>query len=256
MRKLSIYYTLNMFLLPIIGVTGACAQVQTKSNNESQKIEFSERRILEAEVQYPEAQTLSLKAVVSNDNRDGIDIHYIGYESGKFVFDFSTNTMDHNEVVPEYYFYFDNKEPILARASKLELELPEGDHILAACLLDQQGFTIKRNGASLSRMIRIKDGEIIKIAEGGTLMFYNQPRKVYKANEPVHLDFCIPLAPLDESFELFAIIDGQEFQIDTDKTYLVEGLKPGLHMAELQLFRFGQLYNAPLNPARMTFKID
>jgi hypothetical protein len=238
-----------VLLLLIVTSSIGCAQAEKTQERTKQKITFSERRILEAEVQYPASQMIKLTPISNVQPSRKAGINYIGYEKGTFKFEI----LQEEEAPFVYNFYFDNKEPVLTSALNLEMDLPEGDHIIGVCLLDSLGHGQKTSGTSLSKMIRIKDGEIIKIADGGTLMFYNQPRKEYSQGESVYLDFCIPFAPLDESFELIVLIDSQRFEIESDKTYQIEGLKPGIHMAELQLFRFGQMYNAPLNPARMTF---
>jgi hypothetical protein len=249
---------MKQFLFGLLVITlaiSSCAQNTSAGDKESNVITDPKtiRRILEEPIVPPENQEISLVPLDRVDYIGDPKIQYIGY--AKNAFEFVKTTTLEEDPYPTFNFYFDNYEPIVMKNTSVPWELPEGDHIVASVLLDSLGHTVKYPNAYNSTMIRIKEGEIVKSADAGIMVYYNQPRKAYNLDEPVYLDFLVTYAPLEEIHSLMAIIDNKPFQVESDRTYLIQGLKPGVHMVELQLYRFGEIFNKPLNPSRMTFLI-
>lgn len=245
-----------LFFSLVISLTiSACAQ--NTSKDETGTVINSDpttlRRILEDPITPPDSQEISLVVLDHVDYAGDPKFQYTNYTKDAFVFS-KTITLD-EDPYPTFNFYFDNYEPMVMNNTSVPWDLPEGDHIVASVLLDSLGHTVKYPTAYNATMIRIKEGEIIKTADAGIMVYYNQPRKTYKIGEPIYLDYLVTNAPLDEVHSLVAIIDNKQFQVESDRNYLIQGLKPGNHMVELVLYRFGEIFHKPLNPSRMTFII-
>lgn len=249
------FYALTFFSISFL----ACAQ-NTSTQSQAGQPESDPnaiRRIMEDPVSYPSDQTLELKTVETAPIKGDPRMAFAGYVDGAFRFDKQTGLdREDPDPYPNFNFYFDNFEPQVKTNGSIPWDLPEGDHIVAAAVLDEQGFVLKYPTASDANMIRIRQGEIIKTANAGVMIYYNHPRKAYPAGESVYLDFLVTMAPLDPNYQMYVLVDNQRFEVEIDKTYEILGLKPGKHMVELQMFRFGEMFNKPLNPSRMTFSTE
>jgi hypothetical protein len=249
------FYAITLFSITFL----ACAQNTSTQSQAGQPVAdpTAMRRIMENPVTYPADQTLELKPLETAAIKGVPRMAFSGYVDGAFRFDKQTGLdKDEPDPYPNFNFYFDNYEPQVRNAGPITWDLPEGDHIVAAAILDEQGFVLKYPTACDANMIRIKQGEIIKTANAGVMIYYNHPRKAYATGEAVYLDFLVTMAPLDPNYQMFVLVDNQRFEVAIDKTYEILGLKPGNHMVELQMFRFGELFNKPLNPSRMTFSTE
>ncbi len=232
---------------------------QNHPTTSSAPVKLSERRTYEDSVAYPQGQSISVEPASQAIPAAPIYVQYKGYDRGAFQFSVSSPSPDFRLAEGGYglHIHFDNREPVLVYDSVFTLELPEGDHLLCAYPVDAQGMGVRNPGAQTGKMIRILNGEIIKTADIGIMLFYNQPRSEFDQADPegVLLDFYLLNAPLGEDVLLKAKIDDQEFDIAENRPYRIKGLEKGVHMAELTLYRWGEVYNLPLNPSRMQFKV-
>lgn len=239
----------------VLGCIGACGQ-QGISNSNTKSQPLNNSRILwEEPVVYPQGQKIALKEMAPSKIIGDPRISFVKYENGKLYFE-KISGIDRKDPYPHFLLYIDNKAPILLSQLTYDVYIPDGDHIIGLAVVDDNGSTLKYPTAYQSTMIRVKDGQVIKTGDAGVMLYYNQPRKVYELDETIILDFWVTYAPLDENYKLMSIIDNQSFEIETHKSYKISGLLPGKHMAELQLYRFGDIFNKPLNPSRMQFTIN
>lgn len=231
---------------------------QTHPTTSSSPAKLSERRTYEDSVAYPQGQSISIEPAAQVIPPAPVYVQYKGYDRGAFRFSVSSASPDFRLAEGSYglHIHFDNREPVLVYDSVFTMDLPEGDHLLCAYPVDAQGMSIRNPGAHTGKMIRILNGEIIKTADIGIMLFYNQPRSEYDQADPegVLLDFYLLNAPMEE-VRLKARIDDREFDIPENRPYRIKGLEKGVHMVELTLYRWDEVYNLPLNPSRMQFKV-
>jgi hypothetical protein len=233
----------------------ACAQPghSPATSNIEENVSQKSRLLLEEPIVYPPNQVLSIQPIEKQSVVGDPSFTLNAHTDGKFIFDKSSGLDKGEDPYPVFNFYFDNNEPQVLKNPIVKWDLPEGDHIVSVALLDGQGNILKYPGAHEANFIRIKQGAITQKANAGVMLYYNQPRKEYQTGEAVYLDYLVTGTPLDEAYRMIAIIDGQTFEVDPETTYEIIGLMPGSHMVEIQLIRFGELFNKPLNPSRMTF---
>lgn len=233
----------------------ACAQPSkspTVSNN-NENVPEKSRLLYEEPIVFPANQVISIQSIEKQSVVGNPSFSLVEHTDGSFKFDKSSGLEKGEDPYPLFNFYFDNNEPQVLKNTEVKWDLPEGDHIVTVALLDGQGNILKYPGAHDANFIRIKQGAITQKANAGVMVYYNQPRKEYRQGETVYLDYLVTGTPLDQAYRMIAIIDGQTFDVDPETTYEIIGLLPGSHMVELQLIRFGELFNKPLNPSRMTF---
>lgn len=215
------------------------------------------RRTMEAKVTYPPNQTIRLERMPPRAYPNAPKLQYLGYTEGAFKF----RQLDADDQPVDSLWamniHFDNFEPVKMQHIDVPFDLPEGDHIICAYLLDENGLRVQADDATAAQMIRIKDGEIIKAADPGLLVYYNKPRAIYPAEASyVPADFLIVNELPGEMTSVNVIIDGQIFREDQSGAFRIKGLKPGNHMMEIDLQRLGESHNGPLNPSRMTFRVQ
>ena len=215
------------------------------------------RRVMEAKVTYPPQQTISLERMAPRSYPGAPTLQYLGYVDGAFQF---KQTDDDGQEVDSLWLinvHFDNFEPTMVQSNTVPFQLPEGDHIICAYLLDENGLRVQTEHSTTAQMIRIKNGEIIKAGDPGLLVYYNKPRAIYSKDASyVPADFLILNELPGEMTSVNIIIDGQIFREDRSGSFRIKGLKPGNHMMEIDLQRLGESHNGPLNPSRMTFRIQ
>jgi hypothetical protein len=236
------------------------AEIATKENSAAQisgQIDFSKlRKTIEDEVIFPQGQTIKVDklAPIPMDNMP--KLIYEGYINGSFVVkQLGSDGKELEEYLP-MHFHWDNYEPIKITSGNIPFNLPEKDHLLAIYLIDESGYRIQGDSAYVSKMIRVADGQISRIDDSSMLLYYNQPRYVYPSTDPyIILDFLVTNEANSGMDGILAKIDGQTFPLYQSGTYMIKGLKPGEHYAELVIYRQGEPYFGPLSPSRMKFII-
>jgi len=214
------------------------------------------RKTLEDEVIYPLDQKLRLDRMEKPVPSDMPDLIFLGYYEGAFHFRQIDKEGNELEEYRPFHFHWDNYEPILVTTNKITFDIPDNNHIICAYIVDDKGHRIVHGGSLISKMIRAENGEITRSEDPPTLVYYNQPRGEYKADDPfVYMDVIMVNEGEKGVSGLMATIDAQTFEIPKSGTYQIKGLKPGDHMMELQLYRMGEKYFPPLSPSRMRFKV-
>ena len=220
-------------------------------------IDFSKlRRTIEDEVIFPEGQTIKVDKLAPVPTANLPKLIYEGYKDGAFVV---KQIGQDGEELQEYFpmhLHWDNYEPVKITSGIIPFDLPEKDHLLAIYLIDDSGIRLQGDSTYISKMIRITNGEIVRIDDSSMLLYYNQPRYVYPSTDPyVILDFLVTNESSSGMDGILAKIDGETFPLYQSGTYMIKGLKPGEHYAELVIYRQGEPYFGPLSPSRMKFII-
>jgi hypothetical protein len=242
------------YILVFLFTLSACAQnneSKNKTSNQTEQAQSAQRKTMESPIVPPSGQEIDLEELPASTATGNPTLRFSGHENGSFIFSKSYST--DADLYPEFLFFFDNFEPKLMKTLRVPYELPEGNHIVAVALVDADGYMLKTPGSYSSTMIKVEKGKIIKTADAGVMLYYNQPRRNFEKDEAVILDCLITNPPADQYFELHALIDNEQFFIDLNTRYRILGLKPGNHMLELRLIRFETLFEKPMNPSRMVF---
>lgn len=223
--------------------------------NKEKSIDLSNlRRTLEDKVEFPADQNIRVDRLEPTPKENLPQLIYEGYIDGAFQF----KQLDHEgneltEYLP-FNFHWDNFEGIAFQESRIPFDLPENDHLMCAYFINEDGTRMPGESTLQAQMIRIQNGDIIKSEDAMMLLYYNLPRGSYDANDPyVLLDFVITKEAEGGLTGIQATVDGRDFTLPRSGTYMIKGLKPGNHMVEIKIFRMDEMYNAPLNPSRMTF---
>lgn len=223
--------------------------------NSEKPIDMSSlRRTLEDKVEFPDNQNIRVDRLEPTPRENLPQLIYEGYIDGAFQFKQLDHEGNELETYLPFNFHWDNFEGIAFQETRIPFTLPENDHLMCAYFINEDGTRMPGESTLQAQMIRIQNGEIIKSEDAMMLLYYNLPRGNYDANEPyVLLDFVITKEAEGGLTGIQATVDGRDFTLPRSGTYMIKGLKPGNHMVELKIFRMDEMYNAPLNPSRMTF---
>jgi len=270
------FFRLSILFAFLITVNASCQNSASKKETESSeniqiineasevslsftnaKLDLSKlRKTLEEEVRYPEGQLLRLDRMEKPVPGNMPKMIFLGYYDGAFHFRQEDKDGKELEEYLPYHFHWDNYEPIVVRGSKIEFDIPDNNHLICAYIVDAKGHRIIHAESLVAKMIKVEDQEIVRSDDPPGLVYYNQPREEYRAEDPyIYMDFIIVQEGEQGISGLVASIDNQPFQLTKSGTYQIKGLLPGAHMVELQLYRLGEKYNPPLSPSRMRFYI-
>lgn len=264
---MTLYKKLPLWLLPLTILLSAasCKNDKTVQNSDTvnsiasapaseNTLIYPVRKINESEVKYPEAQTIEIEAASFTLANDPVKVTFEGYKDNQLLMKGISEWLSANPGC-SFNINIDNFEPISVFKDVIPTNIKDGNHIFCLYPVDQNQLSVK-SSPNVSSMIRIESNEMTKSADAPVLMLYNHPRRTYKPGEPVFLDFMLINTYGDESYKVDVIIDGVQFKQLENRPYLIKGLKPGRHFAEISLTGGGEPYNVPLNPARMQFTIE
>lgn len=145
----------------------------------------------------------------------------------------------------------ENKRHHLSNRNRFEYDLPNGAYRLFAFVNRSYRVAIQNKQSVISRDIVVKDGELTKsVKNERSALIYNMPYGIYKreAAERVILDYVLYNTTIGSNKNYIKVIidNGNEFIINENKPYYLEGLTVGKHLCRLELYN---TQNQLLQPA-------